>query len=116
MDITPQFPNDKNGDVFRQMIRDGDDLSFARTIDFCHIFSDRKQALAFVEEIDDCELEVCISYYMQRHMWQVIVKRYMIPTYQDVTSFELSMAAKAELHGGQADGWGCMVIEKKNQK
>jgi hypothetical protein len=37
----------------------------------------------------------------------------MIPTYQDVIAFELSLAAKAELLGGKADGWGCMVVKKK---
>ena len=79
MDASPKFPSDENGDVFRRMFRDGDDLTKPRIIDFCHIFPERKQALAFAEEIDDRYLEVCISYYKAEDMWQVIVKRHMIP-------------------------------------
>jgi hypothetical protein len=113
MDAPPQFPSDENGDVFRRMVSNDDDLSKPRIIDFCHIFPERKQALAFAEEIDDRELEVCISYYEPRDMWQATVKRYMIPTHQTVTEFELSLAAKAESLGGEPDGWGCMTVKKK---
>ena len=45
-------------------------------------------------------------------MWQAIVKRYMIPTYQDITAFEMSLASHAESVDGKADGWGCMVQKK----
>jgi Regulator of ribonuclease activity B len=113
MDALQQFPSDENGDVFRRMVSNGDDLSKPRIIDFCHIFSEQKQALAFAEEIDDHELEVCVSYYEARDMWQVIIKRHMIPTHQDVTLLELSLAAKAESLGGESDGWGCMTVRKK---
>ena len=108
------FPNDENGDVFRRMIRNGDDLAKPRMMDFCHIFPERKQALAFADLVDNRELEVCISYYESRDMWQVIIKRHMIPTYSDVTALELSLAAQAESVGGAADGWGCMIVEKKS--
>ena len=46
-------------------------------------------------------------------MWQVTVKRYMIPTYRDVTALELSLASQAESVGGKADGWGCMMVKGK---
>ncbi|HEY4415851.1 MAG TPA: ribonuclease E inhibitor RraB [Verrucomicrobiae bacterium] len=113
MDVSSQFPRDASGDVFRRMITNGDDISQARMMDFCHIFPERRQALAFTEAIDGRELEVCISYYKPRDMWQTTVKRYLIPTYQDVTDFELSLGAKAELFGGEANGWSCMVVKTK---
>ena len=116
MEASPQFPGDVNGDVFRRMVSGGDDLSKPRTIDFCHIFPERRQALAFADVVDDRELKVCISYYEQRDVWQVTVKRHMVPTYQDVTSLELSLAAKAESLGGKADGWGCMTIKRNDTK
>jgi len=99
--------------VLRRLLEEGDDLSQTRMVDFCHIFLERRQALAFAEIVDDKELRVCISYYEGRAMWQVIVKRFMIPTHQDVTAFELSLAAQAELVGGTADGWGCMAVNSK---
>ena len=116
MDASPQFPSDENGNVFRRMVRDGDDLSKPRIVEFCHVFPERKQALAFAEMVDDRELEVCISYYETRGVWQAIIKRHMIPTYQDVTSIELSLAAKAESLGGEADGWGCILVKRKDMK
>ena len=113
MSASPEIPNDENGDVLRQMLRDGDDLSQPRMMDFCYIFPERRQALAFAEIVDDREFEVCISYNEERDMWDAIVKRYMIPTHQDITAFELSLAAQAESVGGEADGWGCMIVGKK---
>jgi hypothetical protein len=110
-----QIPNDANGDVLRRMLRDGDGLSKPRMIDFCHIFHERRQALAFAEIVDDRELEVSISYYKERDLWQATVKRHMVPTHQHITSFELSLASKAESVGGEADGWGCFVQNQSNR-
>jgi hypothetical protein len=113
MDTPTNFPSDVNGDVFRRMVRNGGDLSQPRMMDFCHIFPERRQALAFADIVDNRDLTVCISYYEERDMWQVTVKRYMIPTYKDVTALELSLAAHAESIGGEADGWGCMTVKRK---
>ena len=104
-----QIPNDANGDVLRRMLQDGDDFSKARMIEFCHIFPERRQALAFAEIVDDRELAVSISYNKQKDMWDAIVSRHMVPTHHDITTFELSLASKAESVGGGADGWGCFV-------
>jgi len=113
VDAPSQIPADENGDVFRRMISNGDDLTQPRMIDFCHIFPERRQALAFAEILDDRKLRVCIAYNEERDMWDTIVHRYMIPTYQDITTFELSLASQAELVGGEADGWGCMTVKRK---
>jgi hypothetical protein len=113
MDAPTNFPSDVNGDVFRRMVGNGDNLSQPRMMDFCHIFPERRQALAFADIVDGRDLTVCISYYEARDMWQVTVKRYMIPTYQDVTALELSLEAQAESVGGEADGWGCMTVKRK---
>jgi hypothetical protein len=113
MSTPTEFPNNENGDVFRRMVRDGDDISQPRMMDFCHVFPERRQALAFADMVDGRDLEVCISYYEGADMWQVIVHRFMIPTYNDVTALELSLASQAESVGGEADGWGCIQVERK---
>ena len=110
----PHFPDDENGDVLRRMFDGGDDMSQPRIIDFCFAFPERKQALAFAEIVDDRELEVCISYYEEREMWQAIVKRYMIPTHEDITQLELALSTHAQSVGGEPDGWGCMQVERKD--
>lgn len=112
MDEPTNFPSDVNGDVFRRMVQNGDDLSQPRMMDFCHIFPDRRQALAFADIVDGRDSTVCISYYEKRDMWQVTIKRYMIPSYEDVTALELSKS-QAESFGGEADGWGCMTVKRK---
>lgn len=109
----PEFPDDENGDVLRRLLSRGDDLASPRIIDFCFIFPERGQALAFAELVDDRDLSVCISFYEAREIWQVIVKRCMIPTHEQITALELILAHRAESVGGNADGWGCMHVDRK---
>jgi hypothetical protein len=114
MGASSQIPDDENGRILQEMIDHGDDLSKPRMMDFCFAFPERQQALTFAELVDERELEVCISYYEEREMWQAIVHRHMVPTHHDITSLETVLAARAESVGGEADGWGCMMIERKD--
>jgi hypothetical protein len=113
MSAASDIPNDENGKILRRMLENGDDLTQARTIDFCFAFAERRQALAFAEIVDERNLEVCISYYDEREMWQAIVKRHMIPTHDAITSLELTLTTRAEQAGGESDGWGCMLVKPK---
>ena len=38
----------------------------------------------------------------------------MIPTHQGVTALESVLAARAESVHGEADGWGCMMVKRKD--
>ena len=113
MSAQPNFPNDENGGILRRMLDGGDDLSKPRMMDFCFIFPERRQALAFADIVDERELEVCVSYYQPRDWWQVIVHRHMLPTYGGITEMEAELTVRAESVGGQADGWGCMIVNGK---
>jgi hypothetical protein len=110
--VAPAFPDDDNGDVLRRMFASGDNLSEPRIIDFCFAFAERRQALAFAEIVDEHDLEVCISFYDERGGWQAIVKRYMVPTHEDITALETLLVQRAESVGGEADGWGCMQVDR----
>ena len=114
MNSATQFPHDENGYVLRRMFEGGDDLSEPRIVDFCFAFPERRQALAFAELVDDRNLEVCISYYDEREMWEAKVKRHMIPTHRDITSMELSLTVQAQSVGGEPDGWGFMQLRRKS--
>jgi hypothetical protein len=83
-------------------------------IDFCFIFPKRQQALAFADLVDDQDSVVSISYYAGRDIWQTVVKRHMVPDYKDVVAMEATLAIKAESVGGEADGWGCMQVRRKD--
>ena len=108
MSTPSAIPDDQNGAVLRRMLSQGDDLTQPRQIDFCHIFPERRQAISFSDLLDDPQLEVCISYYEERALWQVIVQRFMVPSHREITALEFFLASHASSVGGQADGWGCM--------
>jgi hypothetical protein len=112
MPALPRFPDDDNGRVLRDMHQHGDDLRKPRVIDFCFVFPERRQALAFAAVIDDREFEVCISFHAEHNGWQALVKRYMVPTHREITALELTLTGFAEGHGGEADGWGCLQVER----
>ena len=114
MNNQPEFPNDLNGDVLRRMHAGGDDLAQPRMIDYCFIFPNRQQALAFVGAVDDEHSVVCISLSKYRKIWQVIVQRFMIPEHAHITAIETELGGKAEAEGGKVDGWGCMQVKAKS--
>lgn len=113
MNEIPQFPSDENGQVLRQMFEGGDDITRSRIVDFSFVFPDREQALAFVRDVDDQTVEVCLSWYRAKAMWQVIVKHDMLPEHAGITAMESALTSKARNVGGKADGWGCMRIPRK---
>jgi hypothetical protein len=76
-------------------------------VDFCFIFVERRNALAFAGLIEDPDKKVRISYYRQREMWQVEVSYRMVPGYVAVTTMEAALTKHAESVRGKADGWGC---------
>jgi Regulator of ribonuclease activity B len=108
MNNSTQFPDDATGDALRRMWAKGDDLTQSRMIDFCFIFPERRQALAFADLVDDRDSIVCISYYPGRQVWQSVVKLQMVPDYNGIVAIETTLSVKADSVGGEADGWGCM--------
>jgi len=113
MNGSPEFPNDENGDVLRRMYAVGDDLTKPRMIEFCFVFPERTQALVFAEHVDDRDVEICISFFLEREMWQAIVKRHMVPEHEAISSLEARLASIANKVGGSADGWGCMKVPRQ---
>ena len=113
MTATPEFPNDENGQVLRRMFDGGDALTQARVVDFCFVFPDREAALAFLRDVEDRTLETCLSWYQEKSMWEVIVKRHMIPQHATIRAMESMLTQKAENLGGKPDGWGCMQTKMR---
>jgi len=105
------FPDDENGDVLRRMFASGDNLLEPRVIDFSFTFIERSQALAFADAVNTQEFKVGISYYEERGGWQVVVKKKMVPTHEDITALERLLTDRAKSVGGEADGWGCMQVD-----
>jgi hypothetical protein len=108
----PIFPEDENGDVLRRMVEHGDDLSKARNIEFQHVFPTKSGALAFLGEVSGEGLYVTISWYADERCWNVQVARHMLPGHCEITAMETSLEQAARRHGGNADGWGCLKVDR----
>jgi hypothetical protein len=104
------FPDDENGDVLRRMQEQGDDLTQPRMIDYCFVFAARAAALEFAQSVLGEDLEVCLSYFETRRMWQVVVKKFMTPTHAEISALEAELMVHAKSLQGEADGWGCMQV------
>ena len=108
------FPNDENGDVLRRMQANGDDLSKPRNIEFEYIFATEQNAKDFASDVRAAHsLKAEPSRYGERKMWQTTVTKHMLPTHQDITTWEQTLTRLAQPHGGEADGWGCFQVDKK---
>ena len=110
-----EFPADENGNILRQLKESGDALDEPRMVDFSFVFPQRQQAIAFAELVDEPEFQVCISRYEERDMWEATVSRHMAPIHAEITALELDLATRAESVGGEADGWGCMVVKRSEK-
>ncbi len=104
------IPDDENGAVLKRMREGADSLEKPRMIDFCFAFPEREQALEFARAVPEEDLEVCISRYEERAMWQVIVRKFMLPEHSLIGALECDLTSRAVSAGGEADGWGCMRI------
>jgi hypothetical protein len=111
---TPQrFPDDANGRVLKRMLDTGDDLTQSRIIDFAYVFSDRQHAISFVQAVDDSSIELCIAWYADKSVWEVLVRRDMVPEHASISSLEVALETLAKRSGGRSDGWGCIAVKSR---
>jgi len=103
------FPHDENGDVLRRMLRNGDDLTKPRDIDFSIIFPSNSAAEEFGKHFIRLEFKVSVqeSNCVPELPWDVTVTNYMLPTHAGITEFEETLEAVATRFGGRNDGWEC---------
>lgn len=111
-----EIPDDDNGRVLRRFIESGDDLTKPRIVEFFHIFPSRTQALGFAADCPEKEYTIEISYFEERDCWDVTVSRFTRPTHSEVTRIEADFAARAEAHGGAADGWQAQALRKNERR
>jgi hypothetical protein len=104
------FPDDDNGDVLRRLVRDGDDLTRPRDVDFVVVFADVNQAEVFATHFRDLGFKVSVERTEVETglPWDVIVVNNMIPTHEGIGRFEELLDSVAAPLGGRNDGWGAL--------
>ncbi len=102
------FPDDENGNVLRQMQKNGDDLTKSRNVDFTVVLPNQQAAEKLADHFKKLNYKVEIenSGTVSDLPWDVRVVKNMIPTHTDITNFEQELANFAAPLGGRNDGWG----------
>jgi Regulator of ribonuclease activity B len=109
------YPNDANGDALRRMHEAGDDLTQPRNIDFTVVFANADAATKFAHQFRANGYTASVEFTgtVEELPWDVVVVKYMIPTYEEITAFEDSLQHVASSLGGHNDAWGCLSAPPK---
>jgi hypothetical protein len=110
------YPDDDNGDTLRRMEAEGDDLTKPRNIDFTVVFLNEDLAKRFAGHFQQEGYNVSVDFAqtVKELPWDVVVVRYMSPSYQEINDFETELQEAADLMGGRNDGWGCFSESNKH--
>lgn len=86
----------------------GDDLTRARNVDFTVVFPNEATAEKFANHFRGHGYAVSVEFNeaVEGFPWDVIVVKYMMPTYEEIAAFEDSLHCVAMPLGGHNDGWG----------
>lgn len=104
-----KYPGDANGDALRRMEAEGDDLTRPRNIEFTVVFPNENTATQFADYFRalGCAVSAELAGTVQDFPWDIIVVRHMVPSHEEIGTFEDSLQQVADTLGGHNDGWGC---------
>ena len=105
-----EYPDDPNGDVLRRMQAHGDDLTRPRDVEFTLVFPDQNAAKKFAEHCSTLgyAASVELTETVEDFPWDVVVIKHMIPSHNEIGTFEDSLQRAALNLGGRNDGWVCL--------
>jgi Regulator of ribonuclease activity B len=107
------FPDDLNGQVLRNLVKTGDDLTKPRDIEFFFVFESAKKAEAFAADVRAAHaLEAKTTEDEEGGSWTSTVTKNMVPTHDGITKLERALIVLAEKHDGEPEGWGCESVGK----
>ena len=108
-----EFPGDANGDVLRRMEAHGFDFSREHEIEFFAVFATDEEAkqIAQLYLADHRSGDRLTNIETAPHEvggMELTLAKMMLPTYENITAFELKLADRASTVEGYLDGWGVM--------
>ena len=102
----PDYPNDSDGDVLRQVESLGNDMSASMLIDFPVVVPDEIQANAFAAVAAELGYRVELYEHEDDSTWDVTCSVEMVPIYEELLRIQNELTEAAQPFGGYSDGWG----------
>jgi regulator of RNase E activity RraB len=110
------FPNDSDGDVLRQLIATGSDLSAEMEIDFCVSAPDESSGLEFSTEAQKIGFCTDVSQDSESGRWTCYCTRTMVPAYEEIIHIQELLNAIGKDFDCFSDGWGTFGNNPLNNK
>lgn len=105
-DITPDYPDDADGDALRSIAASGSDMSRPMVIDFAIDASSKSIAQACLAAIEEAGFEGSLYHDEEDQRWSVYVPIPMIAEYDVIIRTQKILGELVTEHGGTPDGWG----------
>ncbi len=107
---TSDMPDDPDGQVLRQLVLAGSDLSKPHDAEFFLYFPDEERASKACRELTAEGYTGKVERAAQGPSWLCFVTKQIIPSHGVMVAIRKRMSELARAGGGEYDGWGAPVM------
>jgi hypothetical protein len=104
--MTPDYPNDSDGDALRRVASDGNDMTAPMVIEFPVVVPAEIPAKQFASVASAKGYKVHLWKHEDDPDWDVICAIEMVPTHADVVRIQCELTEWAKPFRGYCDSWG----------
>lgn len=104
--ITPDYPEDADGDALRSIAASGSDMSRPMLIDFAIDASSKSIAQACLAALEDAGFQATLYQDDEEQRWSVYCPIRMIAEYDAIVRTQKILGELVADLGGTPDGWG----------
>lgn len=104
-----RIPDDLDGQVLKQLIAAGSDLSKPHDVEFFLYFSDEERASRAYGELTADGFAGKVDRAAKGSQWLCFVSKRIIPSHPAMVALRRRMEDLAKAGGGEYDGWGTPV-------
>jgi regulator of RNase E activity RraB len=110
------LPDDSDGNVLRQLMATGSDLSAEMEIDFCVSAPDESSGLEFSVEAQKMGFHTDVEQDSKTGDWTCYCTKTMVPTYEEIVHIQELFNAIGKDFNCFSDGWGTFGNNPSNNK
>ena len=104
--LTPDYPEDADGDALRAIVASGSDMSRPMVIDFAIDASSKSIAQACLAALEDAGFQASLYQDDEDKRWSVYCPIRMIAEYDAIVRTQKILGELVVDLGGTPDGWG----------